>query len=66
MSTIVLVIVNTLLALCVIFLEFSLYSVYGRSWVPMSLGAGLGAAVLVISGLALYESIKHRGDKEPW
>lgn len=53
-------------ALSLIFVEFFLYYSKGQTIGPLVVGAVLGLVVLVITTMALFESIKHRNDKEPW
>lgn len=55
-----------LLGICLIALEFAIYYIFGRSRVPLLLGGALIVAVLILTGMAAYESIKHRNDKEQW
>lgn len=51
-----------------IFLEFVSYYLLGNthSKVPFILASCLLGIVTIITGMALYESIKHRNDSEPW
>jgi hypothetical protein len=55
-----------LLEISIIILEFFLYYSRGQTVGPLIVGGILALVVLVITILALFESIKHRNDKEPW
>jgi membrane protein YdbS with pleckstrin-like domain len=55
-----------LLEISVIILEFFLYYSRGQTVGPLIVGGILALIVLVITIMALFESIKHRNDKEPW
>lgn len=53
-------------AFSLIFIEFFLYYSKGQTIGPLIVGAVLAIIVLAITIMALFESIKHRNDKEPW
>jgi len=53
-------------ALSLIFIEFFLYYSKGQTIGPLVVGGILGLVILAITVMALFESIKHRNDKEPW
>jgi membrane protein YdbS with pleckstrin-like domain len=55
-----------LLEISIIILEFFLYYSRGQTVGPLIVGGILALVVLVITILALFESIKHRNDKELW
>jgi hypothetical protein len=61
------VILYFILELCIIFLDFGIYySEEGTFRTPLYVGCFLALVVLIITLMALYESIKHRNDKESW
>jgi len=60
------VIFYLLLEFALLFFEFFLYYEKGRPIIPLLIGGGIALIVLVIGVAALFESIKHRNDKEPW
>lgn len=55
-----------ILEISVIIIEFFLYYSRGQTIAPLIVGGVLALVVLAITATALYESIKHRDDKEPW
>jgi|GEM_PF-6642332 hypothetical protein len=55
-----------LLEIAIIIIEFFWYYSNGQTIGPLIVGALLAVVVFIIAALALYESIKHRNDKEPW
>lgn len=69
MSNVRNVFVYALLALASIVIDFVDLAGYfegGHSMVPLVLGLVLSGLLLILTGAALYQSIKHRHDKEPW
>jgi hypothetical protein len=61
------VILYFILELCLIFINFGIfYSENGTFKTPLYIGCFLAFVVLIITLMALYESIKHRNDKESW
>ena len=54
----------------IFFILFDLVSYYGygrnHSLVPFYLGVFVTVIVGIIAIMALYETFKHRNDKEPW
>lgn len=38
----------------------------GHSWVPLGISSVATLVVGILAGMAIYETFKHRNDKEPW
>jgi purine-cytosine permease-like protein len=57
-----------LIAISLLILEYAIYVYLGpaQNKVPLIIGGILVCTVLMITLLALYQSIKHRHDKEEW
>lgn len=54
-----------LLEMCLIFFEFLIYFIFGLKTI-FYLGLLITVIVMAITTQALYESYKHRNDKDPW
>jgi hypothetical protein len=62
------VIAYSLLELSFIILEFGIFTYLGPSQykVPLILVSILVLILMIVTGMALFVSIKHHKDKEPW
>lgn len=65
-STLATVLTSFLLEIALIVLDFGTYSQGGKVRVPLLIGTGLVFMVFVFAALALYQTIRHRHDKEQW
>jgi hypothetical protein len=67
MNSVGTVVIFTLIELSLIIIDFGLYySQHGRIKVPFIIGCFLALVVLTLMVMAIYQSLKHRHDKEPW
>ncbi len=67
MKSIISIILSFLVGATFLIVEFGIYiSHSGTIRQPLIIGMLLTAVVTILTLIALYESVRHRNDKDPW